>query len=57
MQEYFYGPRRALLASADNNVADVTVEMVASSASVVPSVLQELQYSITNYTLEVPALS
>ena len=53
LQDKFFGPRRALLATADTNVVDVTVEMVASSPSVVPSVLDEVQYSINNYTLEV----
>jgi hypothetical protein len=47
------GPRRALLADALSNVADVTVQMVADDSSTVPAVLTELNYSIVNGTLDV----
>ena len=47
------GPHRSLLATALTNVADVTVEMVADDSSIVSSALTELNYSITNGTLDV----
>ena len=45
--------RRSLLASALSNVADVSVEMVASSNTLAAQALAELNYSIANGTLSV----
>ena len=53
IQEMLSGPHRSLLSTALTNVADVTVEMVADDSSIVSSVLTELNYSITNGTLDV----
>lgn len=50
-QEMVLGHRRALLASAYANQADVTVQMIADSSSTIPDTVLELNTSIANKTL------
>ncbi|KAL3159229.1 hypothetical protein ABBQ32_011204 [Trebouxia sp. C0010 RCD-2024] len=50
-QEMVVGHRRALLASAYANQADVTVQMIADSSSTLPATIKELNTSIANKTL------
>lgn len=51
------GHRRALLASAYANQADVTVQMIADSSSTIPDTVLELNTSIANKTLLVSMLT
>ena len=56
MQETRVTRRRSLLATALSNVADVSVEMVATSNTLATEALAELNYSIANGTLAVRIL-